>query len=152
MDPRNIDAYIIGEHGDSEIPVWSSAYVSGMPLSRFCEFRGHHDHKASMEHLAQSVKDSAYEIIKKKKATYYALPWGCAVSAVPSSEMKERASCIRFILMGNLAFREATLSVPAIIGAKGIEKVVPISLSKEEGDALQKSAEILKETAATIGY
>ena len=71
VDPRNIDAYIIGEHGDSEIPVWSSAYVSGMPLSRFCEFRGHHDHKASMEHLAQSVKDSAYEIIKKKKATYY---------------------------------------------------------------------------------
>ena len=59
VDPRNIDAYIIGEHGDSEIPVWSSAYVSGMPLSRFCEFRGHHDHKASMEHLAQSVKDSA---------------------------------------------------------------------------------------------
>ena len=52
VDPRNIDAYIIGEHGDSEIPVWSSAYVSGMPLSRFCEFRGHHDHKASMEHLA----------------------------------------------------------------------------------------------------
>ena len=46
VDPRNIDAYIIGEHGDSEIPVWSSAYVSGMPLSRFCEFRGHHDHKA----------------------------------------------------------------------------------------------------------
>lgn len=74
VDPRNIDAYIIGEHGDSEIPVWSSAYVSGMPLSRFCEFRGHHDHKASMEHLAQSVKDSAYEIIKKKKGN---LLWHC---------------------------------------------------------------------------
>lgn len=88
VDPRNIDAYIIGEHGDSEIPVWSSAYVSGMPLSRFCEFRGHHDHKASMEHLAQSVKDSAYEIIKKKRQPIMALPWGCAVSAVPSSEMK----------------------------------------------------------------
>lgn len=76
VDPRNIDAYIIGEHGDSEIPVWSSAYVSGMPLSRFCEFRGHHDHKASMEHLAQSVKDSAYEIIKKKRQPIMALPWG----------------------------------------------------------------------------
>lgn len=106
VDPRNIDAYIIGEHGDSEIPVWSSAYVSGMPLSRFCEFRGHHDHKASMEHLAQSVKDSAYEIIKKKRQPIMALPWGCAVSAVPSSEMKRACFLYPFILMGNLAFRE----------------------------------------------
>ena len=96
VDPRNIDAYIIGEHGDSEIPVWSSAYVSGMPLSRFCEFRGHHDHKASMEHLAQSVKDSAYEIIKKKKATYYGIAMGVRriCSAIIRDE-KERASCIR---------------------------------------------------------
>ena len=105
-----------------------------------------------MEHLAQSVKDSAYEIIKKKKATYYGIAWGCAVSAVPSSEMKRACFLYPFILMGEFGLSGATLSVPAIVGAKGIEKVVPISLSKEEGDALQKSAEILKETAATIGY
>lgn len=92
VDPRNIDAYIIGEHGDSEIPVWSSAYVSGMPLSRFCEFRGHHDHKASMEHLAQSVKDSAYEIIKKKKATYYGIAMG--VRRICSAIIRDRKSVV----------------------------------------------------------
>ena len=152
VDPRNIDAYIIGEHGDSEIPVWSSAYVSGMPLSRFCEFRGHHDHKASMEHLAQSVKDSAYEIIKKKKATYYGIAMG--VRRICSAIIRDEKSVlpVSVYLDGEFGLSGATLSVPAIIGAKGIEKVVPISLSKEEGDALQKSAEILKETAATIGY
>lgn len=152
MDPRNIDAYIIGEHGDSEIPVWSSAYVSGMPLSRFCEFRGHHDHKASMEHLAQSVKDSAYEIIKKKKATYYGIAMG--VRRICSAIIRDEKSVlpVSVYLDGEFDLSGATLSVPAIVGAKGIEKVVPISLSKEEGDALQKSAEILKETAATIGY
>lgn len=152
VDPRNIDAYIIGEHGDSEIPVWSSAYVSGMPLSRFCEFRGHHDHKASMEHLAQSVKDSAYEIIKKKKATYYGIAMG--VRRICSAIIRDEKSVlpVSVYLDGEFDLSGATLSVPAIVGAKGIEKVVPISLSKEEGDALQKSAEILKETAATIGY
>ncbi len=152
VDPRNIDAYIIGEHGDSEIPVWSSAYVSGMPLSRFCEFRGHHDHEAAMEHLAQSVKDSAYEIIKKKKATYYGIAMG--VRRICSAIIRDEKSVlpVSVYLDGEFGLSGATLSVPAIVGAKGIEKVVPISLSKEEGDALQKSAEILKETAATIGY
>ena len=152
VDPRNIDAYIIGEHGDSEIPVWSSAYVSGMPLSRFCEFRGHHDHEAAMEHLAQSVKDSAYEIIKKKKATYYGIAMG--VRRICSAIIRDEKSVlpVSVYLDGEFGLSGATLSVPAIVGAQGIEKVVPISLSKEEGDALQKSAEILKETAATIGY
>ena len=123
------------------------------PLSRFCEFRGHHDHKASMEHLAQSVKDSAYEIIKKKKATYYGIAMG--VRRICSAIIRDEKSVlpVSVYLDGEFGLSGATLQrATAIVGAKGIEKVVPISLSKEEGDALQKSAEILKETAATIGY
>lgn len=122
VDPRNIDAYIIGEHGDSEIPVWSSAYVSGMPLSRFCEFRGHHDHEAAMEHLAQSVKDSAYEIIKKKKATYYGIAMG--VRRICSAIIRDEKSVlpVSVYLDGEFGLSGATLSVPAIVGAQGIEK------------------------------
>ena len=105
-----------------------------------------------MEHLAQSVKDSAYEIIKKKKATYYGIAMG--VRRICSAIIRDEKSVlpVSVYLDGEFGLSGATLSVPAIIGAKWIEKVVPISLSKEEGDALQKSAEILKETAATIGY
>ena len=73
VDPRNVHARIIGEHGDSEIAAWSTANVSGIPVNDFCELRGHFDHDESMQRIAEDVKNSAYEIIAKKKATYYGI-------------------------------------------------------------------------------
>ncbi len=73
VDSRSIHAFIIGEHGDSEIAAWSSANVSGIPLDDFCEMRGHFDHEEAMDRIAEKVKDSAYEIISKKHATYYGI-------------------------------------------------------------------------------
>lgn len=71
VDARSVHAWIIGEHGDSEIVAWSSANVSGVPISEFCEMRGYTEHDEHMEEIAQGVKNSAYKIIEKKKATYY---------------------------------------------------------------------------------
>ena len=71
VDSRSVHSFIIGEHGDSEIAAWSSTNVSGIPLDNFCEMRGHFNHEASMQKIAESVKNSAYEIIAKKQATYY---------------------------------------------------------------------------------
>jgi L-lactate dehydrogenase len=152
VDYRSIHAYIIGEHGDSEIPVWSSAYVSGIPLNRFCEFRGYHDHEEAMKNLAQSVKDSAYEIIKKKKATYYGIAMG--VRRICSAVVRDEKSVlpVSVYLDGEFGLSGATLSVPAIVGARGIEQIVPISLNEKEETALKASAEILKNTAASIGF
>ena len=73
MDSRSVHAFIIGEHGDSEIAAWSSANVSGIKLDDFCEMRGHYDHKKADEEIADRVKNSAYEIIKRKGATYYGI-------------------------------------------------------------------------------
>ena len=73
VDSRSVHAFILGEHGDSEIAAWSSANVSGVPLHDFCEMRGHHNHRKAMHDIAESVKNSAYEIIEKKKATYYGI-------------------------------------------------------------------------------
>ena len=73
VDSRSVHAFIIGEHGDSEIAVWSSANVSGVPLNNFCEMRGHYDHKNATEKIATDVKNSAYEIISMKKATNYGI-------------------------------------------------------------------------------
>ena len=73
VDPRTVHAFIIGEHGDSEIVAWSSANVSGVPLSEFCQMRGHFDHEKAMQEIGESVKNSAYEIIEKKNATYYGI-------------------------------------------------------------------------------
>lgn len=73
VDSRSVHAFIIGEHGDSEIAAWSSANVSGIDLNDFCEMRGHYNHHEAMEKIANDVKNSAYEIIAKKHATYYGI-------------------------------------------------------------------------------
>ena len=71
VDSKSIHAFIIGEHGDSELALWSSANVSGIPLNHFCELRGYYDHEAATDRIYKDVRDSAYEIIGKKGATYY---------------------------------------------------------------------------------
>ena len=71
VDSRSVHAFIIGEHGDSELAAWSSATVSGVPINTFCEMRGHFNHDEATERIAENVKNSAYEIIAKKKATYF---------------------------------------------------------------------------------
>ena len=71
VDSRSVHAFVIGEHGDSEMVAWSSANVSGVPLHDFCEMRGHFHHEEAMERIAADVKNSAYVIIEKKRATYY---------------------------------------------------------------------------------
>ncbi|MCH3949957.1 MAG: L-lactate dehydrogenase [Acidaminococcus sp.] len=150
VDYRGVQSYIIGEHGDSEIPVWSSAYVSGIPLNTFCEIRGFHEHQASMHRLAQSVKDSAYEIIKRKKATYYGI--AMAVRYICSAIVRNERSVlpVSCYLEGEYGLNDVTLSVPAIIGQTGIQKILPFSLNEEESAALHESARILKETADSL--
>lgn len=76
MDSRSVHAFIVGEHGDSEVVVWSSANVSGVPLSEMCEMRGHYKHKENTAEIATAVKNSACEIIKQK-ARY--ILWNCNV-------------------------------------------------------------------------
>jgi len=73
VDNRSVHAFIIGEHGDSEMAAWSSANVSGIPLNDFCEMRGYFKHEESMKKILEEVKNSAYEIIEKKHATYYGI-------------------------------------------------------------------------------
>lgn len=151
VDNRNIEAYIIGEHGDSEIPVWSSANVGGVPIHDFCEMRGFYNHEKAMEEIANGVKNSAYEIIRKKKATYYGIAMG--VQRICEAIVRDEKSIlpVSIYLDGEFGLEGATLSLPSIVGKDGIEKIVPISLSDEEQKALAHSADVLKETAATIG-
>lgn len=145
VDARSVHAFIIGEHGDSEIAVWSSANVSGIPLNNFCEMRGHYDHKNATEKIASDVKNSAYEIISMKKATNY----GIAMSVKRICEVivrNERSILpVSSIMHGEYGIENVSLSMPSIVGKDGIETLVPISLNDEELKQLQNSAENLKE-------
>ena len=147
MDSRSVHAVIIGEHGDSELAVWSGANVSGIDLNHFCELRGHYDHERAMRLIYESVRDSAYEIIKRKGATYYGI--AMAVSRIAESIMKDEHSVlpVSVVLNGEYGISDICLSIPSIVGKTGIEKVLEIPLSAEEKDSLIKSAESIKAVA-----
>ena len=144
IDNRSVHAFIIGEHGDSEIAAWSSANVSGIPLNDFCELRGHIEHDESMRRIAENVKNSAYEIIEKKKATYYGI--AMSVRRICEAIIRDEKSILPVSSMqhGEYGIHDVSLSVPAIVGRGGVERVVSIELSPEEKEALQASADTLK--------
>lgn len=152
VDSRSIHAFIIGEHGDSEIAVWSSANVSGVELDDFCEMRGHFRHEESMLKIAEQVKNSAYEIIEKKKATYYGI--GMAVKRICEAIIRDEKSIlpVSSLLCGEYGIEGAALSLPAIVGKNGVETIVPISLDNDELSALHSSAETLKKTLSGLEF
>jgi len=145
VDPRSVHAFIIGEHGDSEIAAWSSANVSGIPLNNFCEMRGHFNHEAAMEKIASDVKNSAYEIIAKKKATYYGI--AMSVKRICEAIVRDEKSIlpISSMMKGQYGIKGISLSMPAIVGKDGVETQVPIQLNEKEIAALKKSAKTLQE-------
>ena len=146
VDSRSVHAFIIGEHGDSEIAAWSSANVSGIPLNKFCEMRGHFNHDEAMRRIAENVKNSAYEIIEKKKATYYGV--AMAVKRICEAIVRDEKSIlpISSLMKGDFGIEGISLSMPAIVGKDGVECLVPIQLNEEEISKLQQSAQTLKGT------
>ena len=145
VDSRSVHAFIIGEHGDSEIAAWSSANVSGIPLHKFCEMRGHFNHEEATKKIAENVKNSAYEIIEKKKATYYGV--AMAVKRICEAIIRDEKSIlpISSMMKGDFGIKDISLSMPAIVRKDGVECHVPIQLNEEEIFKLQKSAQTLKE-------
>ena len=145
VDSRSIHAFIIGEHGDSEIAAFSSANVSGIALSEFCEMRGHYNHEANTRQIAENVKNSAYEIIQKKKATYYGI--ASAVRRICEVIIRDEKSIlpVSSMMHGEYGIEDVVLSMPAIVGKYGIDTRVPIDLSEEEIEDLKRSAQTLKE-------
>lgn len=151
VDSRAVHAFILGEHGDSEIVAWSSANVSGLPLHNFCEMRGYFDHDAAMETLAAGVKNSAYEIIDKKGATYYGI--AMSVRRVCEAIVRDEKSIlpVSSVQHGSYGIQDVALSLPAVVGKDGVETIVPIALSEEEIAALRASAQTLKDVLDAQG-
>ncbi|MDD6492066.1 MAG: L-lactate dehydrogenase [Firmicutes bacterium] len=144
VDSRSVHAFIIGEHGDSEIAAWSSANVSGIPLNDFCEMRGHYQHEEATKEIAEKVKNSAYEIIQRKRATYFGV--AMAVKRICEVIVRDEKSIlpVSTAMHGEHGIDGVVLSMPCIVGKDGIETKVPIPLNEEEQKQLQESAQVLK--------
>ena len=152
VDPRNVHAYIIGEHGDSELAVWSSANVSGVPLNDFCEMRGHYDHLASEKKIADDVKNAAYNIISKKHATYYGIAMSVRRLCTAIMRDEKHILPVSSLMVGEYGLDDICISMPTIVGRDGVECRVPVSLSNEEYAELHRSADALKDVMSNVDF
>lgn len=147
VDSRSVHAFIIGEHGDSELAVWSGANVSGIPLDHFCELRGYYEHDKADEWLQREVRDSAYEIIRRKGATYYGV--AMAVTRIAHAIVRDEHSVLPVsnLLQGQYGIDGLCMSIPAVVGRNGVEDTLEIPLSPAEREALAASAATLRQVA-----
>lgn len=151
VDARSVHAFILGEHGDSEIAAFSSANVSGIELKKFCDFACKTDkHEEAMKEIAEDVKLSAYEIIKKKGATYYGI--AMSVRRICEAIILDQKSILPISCLqnGKNEIENVVLSMPMIVGKHGAERSVEISLSEEERRAIKSSADMLKGIIKTL--
>ena len=127
--------FIIGEHGDSELAVWSGANVSGISLDHFCELRGYYEHDKADEWLQREVRDSAYEIIRRKGATYYGV--AMAVERIVRAIVRDEHSVLPVsnLLQGQYGIDGLCMSIPAVVGRNGVEDTLEIPLSPAEREA-----------------
>lgn len=150
VDPRDINAYIIGEHGDSEVPVWSMVTIGGIPLNQFCSLCPKKCTEKDKEDIFEQIKNAAYEIINKKGATYYAISLAL-VNIVGSILRNENSvSTVSTLLDDYYGIEDVCLSIPAIINNNGISELVKIELSKKEEKEFKASANVLKQVIGEL--
>lgn len=150
--PLSVHAYVLGEHGDSEVLVWSSAKVGGVPIADFGEQMGLPFTEEVRSRIDDGVRRAAYRIIEGKGATYHGIGAGIAKIAQAVRDDERRVFTVASLSNDVEGLGEITLSLPRLVGAKGILAELRPPLSGDERDALRKSAEILKEAASQLGY
>lgn len=149
LNPRNVHAYVIGEHGDSEFVAWSNAQISVLPVSQLENYN--ENMMSVLMKIAVSVRDSAYEIIKAKKATYYGI--GMVLSRLTRAILNDENSVftVSAYLNGQYDEKNIYIGVPAVINRNGVREILELSLNFEEKRKFKHSADILKEMLDEIG-
>ena len=146
VDPRNVHSFIIGEHGDSEVPVFSSANVSGIDLYDFCRLSGMENYKETLQEMFEEVRDSAYRIIEGKGATYYAIAQ--SVMRITRSILRDENSVlpVSTLVENHYGVHDICLGVPAIVGSTGVKKVLDLPLDEHESEMVHRSAATIRRT------
>jgi len=151
VDPRSVHAYIAGEHGDSEVPVWSSANIAGMPLADFAEANGVGRDPATLRRIFEDTRDAAYQIIERKGATFYAVAAGLVRIVEAILRDQSTVLSVSSLIHDYYGIDDVYLSVPAVVGRAGIVRTLRLGLSAEEASGLRKSAVLLRSTYGELG-
>jgi len=151
VDPGNIHAYIIGEHGDTELPVWSNATIAGMALESYCSvYAGHHNAKNELSEIFEKVKNSAYQIIKAKGATNYSI--ALALVKIVRSILRNENSILPVSTLINEYYdiSDVCISIPSQVNIEGVKQHLKLDLSEKEQELFKHSANTLKNIIKTI--
>jgi L-lactate dehydrogenase len=150
IDPRNVHAYIIGEHGDSEVPVWSSASIAGVSLKEYCPICGMRYDEQYLDKIFEQVKNAAYKIIDLKGSTYYAI--GLGLTRIVESIIRDENAILTVssLLQDYHGVSDVCLSVPTILNKDGIIQTIKLPLEEGEIKMFQKSASIMKKLIRSL--
>jgi L-lactate dehydrogenase len=150
VDPRDVHAYIIGEHGDSEVPVWSLANVAGTRLRDYCPLCGEEYDEQYLNTVFEQVKNAAYRIIELKGRTFYAI--GLGLTRIVESIIRDENAVLTVssLLHDYYGITDICLSVPTIVNREGVREVLRLPLEDAEVKQLQESASILKKIAYSL--
>lgn len=150
IDARNVHAYVLGEHGDSEVVAWSMAHIAGAPLRERCAICKRCDWTKEHKTIADRVRDSAYHIIDYKGSTYYAI--GLSLVRISGAILRNEHSIltVSLLLKGEYDIENVCLSVPCVVGQAGVEQIVTTPLSAEEQVALKSSAQAIRKVLDSI--
>lgn len=145
VDPQHVHGYVIGEHGDSEVLTWSNIDVGGIPLEDFAEFRKVEFNEKVRNDIDSSVRNAAYEIIEGKGSTYYGI--GAAIARIVDAINRDNRAVLTVCTLDKdvEGVKNVTLSLPRLIGGKGILGTLPLRLNHKEKLLLKRSAEIIRE-------
>lgn len=145
VDPRNVHAYVMGEHGDSEFVPWSQALLSTKPILELCS-ENDNISRDKLTQIAEEVRTAAYKIIEAKNATYYGI--GMALTRITKAILGDEHSVLTVSAMmrGDFGQRDVFVGAPCIINQNGIQKVLPLSLTDEEMEQMDSSCRTLRES------
>lgn len=149
VDSRNVHAYIMGEHGDSELPVWSHVQIGGVPLMRYGKIASVEKDK-DMQKIFENVRDAAYHIIERKGATYYGIGLGLARLTKAMLYNENAIVTVSTLFKGEYGIEDVYLGVPAIVNEYGVREMLELDLSETELKQLHDSADILKEMTKKV--
>jgi len=150
VDARSVHAYIVGEHGDSEIALWSLANIGGVRLQQFAPLQNKRYNQEEMDKIFVGVRDAAYEIIKRKGATYYAIGLGLLSIAEAILGDHRTVLSVSTLMTGQYGVTDICLSLPCVVGANGVEEVLTLNMTSEEENGFRASANKLKTTLNSL--
>lgn len=149
IDPRNVHAYIIGEHGDTELPVWSKGYISGLKIYDWLK-KNKQFKQEDLDEIFVNVRDAAYHIIERKGATFYGIAMGLVRLTKAILQNENSVLTVSSYLDGEYGHKDVYIGVPAVVNRQGVREVIELDLDEDEQKKFDQSVSVLKNSIQSL--